>query len=103
MIEARTTDHQPDTDTVQGPDTVAIDIVGLLTRLAPNPASGLVTVRSSYSLSHVAVYDVRGHMVLEKKAADNAATFDVGNLPKGVYVVSVRTTAGTTTKRLLVE
>ena len=103
LIEARTTDHQPDTDTVQGPDTVAIDIVGLLTRLAPNPASGLVTVRSSYSLSHVAVYDVRGHMVLEKKAADNAATFDVGNLPKGVYVVSVRTVAGTTTKRLLVE
>ena len=103
LIEARTTDHQPDTDTVQGPDTVAIDIVGLLTRLAPNPASGLVTVRSSYSLSHVAVYDIQGHQVLELKAAGNAATFDVGTLPKGVYMVTVRTVAGTTTKRLLVE
>ena len=102
-IEVRTTAHQPDTDTVQGPDTVSIDAVGFFTRLMPNPASGIVTVQSSYSLNHVAVYDVQGHLVLEQKAAGTAATFDVGSLPKGVYVVSVRTTAGTTTKRLIVE
>ena len=102
-IEARTTAHQPDTDTVQGPDTVSIDAVGFFTRLMPNPASGIVTVQSSYSLNHVAVYDVQGHLVLEQKAAGNAATFDVGRLSKGVYVVSVRTAAGTTTKRLVVE
>ena len=46
---------------------------------------------------------MQGHMVLEQKAAGNAATFDVGTLPKGVYMVTVRTVAGTTTKRLLVE
>ena len=102
FVEARTTAHQPD-DTTQGPDTVKIDAVGLFTRLMPNPASGVVTVQSAYSLGHVAVYDVHGHLVLEQKAVGNATTFDVGNLPKGVYVVSVRTVAGTTTKRLLVE
>ena len=102
FVEARTTAHQPD-DTTQGPDTVKIDAVGLFTRLMPNPASGVVTVQSAYSLGHVAVYDVQGHQVLEQKAAGTAATFDVGALPKGVYMVSVRTVAGTTTKRLLVE
>ena len=102
LVELQTTAHQPD-DTTQGPDTVSVDVVGLLTRLAPNPATGLVTVQSSYSLNHVAVYDVQGHLVLEQKAAGTAATFDVGRLPKGVYVVSIRTAAGTTTKRLLVE
>ena len=102
FVELQTTAHQQP-DTTQGPDTVKIDVVGLFTRLAPNPATGLVTVQSSYSLSHVAVYDVQGHLVLEQKAAGTAATFDVGSLPKGVYVVSVRTTAGTTTKRLIVE
>ena len=102
FVEARTTAHQPD-DTTQGPDTVKIDAVGLFTRLMPNPASGVVTVQSAYSLGHVAVYDVQGHLVLEQKAAGNAATFDVGALPKGVYMVTVRTVAGTTTKRLLVE
>ena len=101
FIELNTTAHQP--DTTQEPDTVSIDAVGLFTRLMPNPASGMVTVQSSYSLNHVAVYDVRGHLVLEQKAAGNAATFDVGHLPKGVYVISIRTTAGTTTKRLMVE
>ena len=102
FVELRTTAHQPD-DTTQGPDTVSVDVVGLFTRLAPNPATGLVTVQSSYSLNHVAVYDVQGHLVLEQKASGTAATFDVGALPKGVYVVSIRTAAGTTTKRLLVE
>ena len=102
FVELQTTAHQQP-DTTQGPDTVKIDVVGLFTRLAPNPATGLVTVQSSYSLSHVAVYDVQGHLVLEQKAAGTAATFDVGSLPEGVYVVSVRTAAGTTTKRLLVE
>ena len=102
FVEARTTVHQPD-DTTQGPDTVKIDAVGLFTRLMSNPASGVVTVQSAYSLGHVAVYDVQGHLVLEQKAAGNAATFDVGALPKGVYMVTVRTVAGTTTTRLLVE
>ena len=102
FVEAQTTAHQPD-DTTQGPDTVKIDAVGLFTRLMPNPASGVVTVQSAYSLGHVAVYDIQGHMVLEQKAAGNATTFDVGSLPKGLYMVSVRTVAGTTTKRLLVE
>ena len=102
FVEARTTAHQPD-DTTQGPDTVKIDAVGLFTRLMPNPTRGLVTVQSAYSLNHVAVYDMQGRLVLEQKAAGNAATFDVGTLPKGVYMVTVRTVAGTTTKRLLVE
>ena len=101
FIELNTTAHQP--DTTQEPDTVSIDVVGLFTRLMPNPASGMVTVQSTYRLSHVAVYDVQGHLVLEQKAVGNAATFDVGRLPKGVYVVSVRTAAGTTTRRLVVE
>ena len=102
FVEAQTTAHQPD-DTTQGPDTVKIDAVGLFTRLMPNPARGLVTVQSAYSLNHVALYDMQGRLMLEQKAAGNAATFDVGVLPKGVYMVSVRTVAGTTTKRLLVE
>ncbi len=42
-------------------------------------------------------------LVLEQKAVGSTATFDVGRLPKGVYMVSVRTAAGATTKRLLVE
>ena len=102
FVEAQTTVHQQP-DTTQGPDTVKIDAVGLFTRLMPNPTRGLVTVQSAYSLNHVALYDMQGRLVLELKAADNAATFDVGTLPKGVYMVTVCTVAGTTTKRLLVE
>ena len=73
------------------------------TRMMPNPASDQVTVMSSYRLSRVVVYDLRGHAVLEHDAEGLAATIDVSTLAKGIYVVAIHTPAGTATKRLVVE
>ena len=73
------------------------------TQMMPNPASGQVTVLSSYRLSRVVVYDLRGHVVLEHDDAGLATTFDVSTLSRGIYVVAIHTPAGTATKRLIVE
>ena len=73
------------------------------TRMMPNPASDQVTVLSSYRLSRVVVYDLRGHAVLEHDGEGLAATIDVSTLAKGIYVVAIHTPAGTATKRLVVE
>jgi hypothetical protein len=74
-------------------------------RLMPNPASGSVVVASSYGIEGVEVYDVRGERVLELSGTGRgtAADFDVSKWAKGTYVVLVRTPAGTTTKRLVVN
>ena len=73
------------------------------TQMMPNPASGQVTVLSSYRLSRVVVYDLRGHAVLEHADAGLATTIDVSTLAKGIYVVAIHTPAGIATKRLVVE
>ena len=71
--------------------------------MMPNPSSGQVTVLSSYRLSRVVVYDLRGHAVLEHADAGLATTIDVSTLAKGIYVVAIHTPAGIATKRLVVE
>ena len=73
------------------------------TRMMPNPAGGLVTVLSSYRLSRVVVYDLKGNTVLEHEDEGLTTTFDVSGLAKGVYVVAIHTPAGIATKRLVVE
>ncbi len=74
-------------------------------RLMPNPASGSVVVMSSYGIESLEVYDVRGERVLEQKGSGHgtATGFDVSKWAKGVYVVLVRTPAGTASKRLVVK
>ena len=103
FVEARTGAHQSDTTHDTIPDTLSISALSALTRLMPNPTSGLVTVTSTYRLVRLVVYDLQGHTLLEHSASSTSATLDVGSLPKGVYVVSVHTTAGIATKRLVVE
>ena len=74
-------------------------------QLMPNPASESVVVMSSYGIEKVEVYDVRGGRVLESSNTGHrtAAGFDVSKWAKGTYVVLVRTSAGTTAKRLVVN
>lgn len=74
-------------------------------QLMPNPASGSVTVMSSYGIDGVEVYDVRGERVLELSGIGRVTTtgFDVSKWEKGAYVVLVRTPAGTASKRLVVN
>ena len=88
------------------PFTLGVRELGNLdrfTRIMPNPAREAVSVLSSYRLESVAVYDLAGRRLIEQPAEGLAATLDVTALPKGVYVVAIRTLQGVATKRLVVE
>ena len=69
----------------------------------PNPAHDVVNVLSSYQLKSVAVYDLTGRQLLEQPADGMTATVDVSSLPRGTYILAIRTLQGVATKRLLVE
>ena len=87
----------------EDPPQQSIDNLDRFTQMMPNPARGLVTVMSSYRLSRVVVYDLKGNTVLEQEDEGLTTTFDVSTLAKGVYVVAIHTPAGIATKRLVVE
>ena len=73
------------------------------TRIMPNPAHDVVNVLSSYQLKSVAVYDLAGRQLLEQPADGLTATVDVSALPRGTYILAIRTLQGVATKRLVVE
>ena len=79
------------------------DDLARFVQLMPNPASGSVLVSSSYSISRVEAYDVRGEKVMDQPTEGRTAVIDVTAWPKGAYVVLVRTPQGTAAKRLVVQ
>ena len=83
-----------------------IDAAGSLDRFSqmmPNPAGEVVNVLSSYRLVSVAVYDLSGRRMLNQPAEGLSATLDVSALPRGTYIVAIRTLQGIATKKLMVE
>ena len=74
-----------------------------LVMMMPNPASGVVSVVSSYRLNRIEVYDVKGDKVYEEKAEGITAEFDVSGWAKGTYVVAMYPEYGVVTKKLVVR
>ena len=73
------------------------------TYLMPNPAKEEVTVASSFRVKAVELYGSDGKLLQHKEVNAVGTTLDLKGLPAGIYFVRVVTTAGVTTKRLVVE
>ena len=99
-------DTTPDTLPWVTPFTLDARDMGSLdrfTRMMPNPAGEAVNVLSSYRLKSVTVYDLSGRRMTEQPAEGLSATLDVSALPRGTYIVAIRTLQGVVTKKLVVE
>ena len=69
--------------------------------LRPNPAKERVEVVSPAEVKRIEVYDAGG--VKWRELPKGTSGFAVDEWPKGTYMVVVHTSAGTVTKRLVVE
>ena len=78
--------------------TMAPDI-----QLVPNPADGLVRVVSSDGLRGIEVYDMTGRRMLAFTATSTEVSFNVSDWSAGTYIVILRTIAGASVQRLVVE
>ena len=85
------------------PHTLGIGNLDRFTRMMPNPAHDVVSVFSSYQLEGVTVYDLTGRQLIEQPAEGMTATVNVAALPRGTYILAIRTLQGTATKKLLVK
>ena len=94
-------DTTPDTLPYIRPHTLGIGNLDRYTRIMPNPAHDVVNVLSSYQLQGVAVYDLMGRQLLEQPADGMTATVNISTLPRGTYILAIRTLQGVATKKLL--
>ena len=99
------TTHISDTTTTDTTHTQGIRLGNLdrFTRIMPNPASLVVNVLSSYRMESVALYDLTGRLVLEQPAEGISAMVKVSALPRGTYIMAIRTLQGVATKKLVLE
>ena len=86
-----------DSTGIYGPTTVDI-----YTFLMPNPASGRVTVASSFKIVEVEIYSADSRLVERYQGNGISLTLDVSGYAKGTYIARIRTVAGVATKRLVV-
>jgi hypothetical protein len=71
----------------------------------PNPAKGFVNlnVETLVGLGSIVVTDLYGKSVKTQALSMGTNTVNISNLSKGMYFVSVVTSEGKTTKKLVVE
>ena len=67
--------------------------------LYPNPASGSFTVEAE-GMTSITIVNVMGQTVLTLQAEADSQTFDVSNLPSGVYFARIATAQTSTTVKL---
>lgn len=85
--------------------TAAIEtsILDQLTFLMPNPASHQVQLMSSYGITRVEAFALNGTCMADHAVKGLSTTLDVSQWPAGMYIIIIRTPAGTVTKKLAVK
>lgn len=70
-------------------------------KIYPNPAHDYICVEGS-EISAVNIYTLAGIEITDYKFAnDNNATIDISNLPYGMYIMTIKTSKGQTSKKVM--
>lgn len=80
-----------------------VSMVEKYTNIFPNPAMDEANVQSSFKIKGIEVYNILGEQVLSKEVDAYNTKINTTSLPKGNYVLRVKTNSGTTNKKLIVE
>ncbi len=68
----------------------------------PNPAFDNVIVDcAGTTMEKVALYDMKGHLIYSENVTTNRMNLSVSSLQSGVYILKVKTAAGTAVKRIM--
>ena len=77
-------------------------VLARYTNIMPNPASKSVTVASSFGLTKIEVYNIRGMLVHSQEAGYSNTTVKLDGWAPGQYIMMIHTPFGITAKRLTV-
>lgn len=69
--------------------------------LYPNPVSELLYIDTDLALDTIAIYDVRGHLVLDADVV--SSSIDVSKLSRGVYFLKISSESMAMTKKIVIK
>ena len=67
-------------------------------KVYPNPTKGMVNIEGNYDF--IEVMNATGTLIARFEAQE---TINLGNCPKGIYILKISTPQGYTTQKLIVE
>ena len=70
-------------------------------QIYPNPTSNIVTIKSDSTINAIQVYDAQGRLLITKMTNDNLQTIDLSPYATGIYYLSVSTTSGKQTQKVI--
>ncbi len=68
--------------------------------LYPNPTNNQFIIRSKYDIKNVRVYDIFGKLIKTFRAQNQ---YDVSELSKGLYLINIKSTKGSSFEKLIIE
>lgn len=72
-------------------------------KIYPNPAQHKLTIRSNSTINTIKLYTINGQLVETIKVNGTEHTFNVANLPKGVYSISINNNQLVNRKKIIVR
>lgn len=91
------------TVTVSGATSVAEAAPEAALALVADPVNEAITLSAAAPLTQVAVMDMQGRVVEQRRATGDRLVLDTHAWPKGVYVVRAETALGTASRRVVVQ
>lgn len=72
-------------------------------KLYPNPASNMINIESDSKISTMTIHDMSGKLIANKTVNANVVTHDISELNRGLYFVSITTSNGILTNKLVIQ
>lgn len=66
----------------------------------PNPVKDVLNIKSEEAISSVEIFTTVGALVLKDVVEESEKAIEMSHLPKGMYILKVKTEAGTTTRKV---
>lgn len=67
----------------------------------PNPTSDFININTTEGIKSIKLYDVKGGLVISQPLSNKNPRLDISTLPKGNYLLTIETNAGTETKKII--
>lgn len=69
----------------------------------PNPVSNVLSIAADEQLQRAELFNTLGAQVYGQDIAGSSANINVGNLPRGVYILRLRGSSGTATRKVVLK
>jgi len=67
----------------------------------PNPVQSEITIKAESTINSIQLYDVQGRIVFSKSSTQNSVTVDLSSYGAGVYFVTIITSEGRKTRKII--